>query len=434
MSRRTRREFLGQSLAGAAFAGFAIGGTKSSGRIIGANDTIRLGVAGLNGRGGSHVDEFGKMDGVEISYLIDPDIKTYDKRIKQLDKLKPGSNPRTVTDVRRGARRQEPRRHLDRHAQPLARPDDHLGLPGRQGRLRREALQPQRPRGAGRGRGRAEVRPDRPARHPEPVESQASGPRLPRSSSRASMASCSFPEGSATSPGSRSQTGNIGFKPDGPAPENLDFNLWTGPALRACLQRQLRPLQLALVLGLRQRRHRQPGRPRDGHRPLDDPRRHACRSRSPVWAAGSATRTRGRRRTPRSPFSTTAIPSSSSRSAASRPTTTWARRSATSLHLEAGTIAGGKFTPEGSAPRPSPWSRSKGSPEDQARGTSATSSPPSGPGRTRTSTPTSSKAGYSAALCHLANISYRLGEPVSFASSTNPFGNCVRLATRPSTG
>ena len=36
-------------------AGFAIGGTKSSGRVIGANDTVRLAVAGLNGRGGAHV-------------------------------------------------------------------------------------------------------------------------------------------------------------------------------------------------------------------------------------------------------------------------------------------------------------------------------------------------------------------------------------------
>ena len=100
MSRRTRRQFLGQSLAGAAFAGFAISGTKSSGRIIGANDTIRLGVAGLNGRGGSHVDEFGKMDGVEITYLIDPDSRTYDKRIKQLQKIKSSASPKTIKDVR----------------------------------------------------------------------------------------------------------------------------------------------------------------------------------------------------------------------------------------------------------------------------------------------------------------------------------------------
>ena len=49
MSKQNRRQFLGRSLAAAGFgAGFAIAGTKSSGRILGANDTIRLGVAGLN--------------------------------------------------------------------------------------------------------------------------------------------------------------------------------------------------------------------------------------------------------------------------------------------------------------------------------------------------------------------------------------------------
>ena len=58
-SHLSRRQFINRSLAAAgAGAGFAIGGTKSSGRVIGANDTIRLAVVGLNGRGGAHVDEF----------------------------------------------------------------------------------------------------------------------------------------------------------------------------------------------------------------------------------------------------------------------------------------------------------------------------------------------------------------------------------------
>ena len=72
MARQSRRQFLGRSLAFAG-AGFAIGGTKSSGRVIGANDAIRIGVAGLNGRGSSHVEEFSKIKGVEVTYLIDPD-------------------------------------------------------------------------------------------------------------------------------------------------------------------------------------------------------------------------------------------------------------------------------------------------------------------------------------------------------------------------
>ena len=82
-SRLSRRQFLSRSLA-IAGAGFAIGGTRSSGRVIGANDTIRVAVAGLNGRGGSaHVGEFGKMPDVAITYLVDPDTRTFAKRIHQ---------------------------------------------------------------------------------------------------------------------------------------------------------------------------------------------------------------------------------------------------------------------------------------------------------------------------------------------------------------
>ena len=88
MSRFNRREFLGRSLTAAGIgAGFAIGGTKSSGRIIGANDTVRIAVAGLNGRGGSHVGEFAPMKNVAITYLVDPDTRTYKKRLDQLTKL-----------------------------------------------------------------------------------------------------------------------------------------------------------------------------------------------------------------------------------------------------------------------------------------------------------------------------------------------------------
>ena len=64
MSRLNRRQFLNHSMVAAGIgAGFAIGGTKSSGRVLGANDIIRIGVAGLNGRGGAHVGAFGKMKG-----------------------------------------------------------------------------------------------------------------------------------------------------------------------------------------------------------------------------------------------------------------------------------------------------------------------------------------------------------------------------------
>jgi len=83
-------------------AGFAIGGTKSSGRVIGANDTVRIGVAGLHSRGGEHVHQFARMKGVEITYLIDPDTRTYGPRLAQImvETLGKGTKPKTVQDVR----------------------------------------------------------------------------------------------------------------------------------------------------------------------------------------------------------------------------------------------------------------------------------------------------------------------------------------------
>jgi predicted dehydrogenase len=103
-----RREFLGRSLAAAGVgAGFAIGGTKSSGRIVGANDTVRIAVAGLNGRGGEHVSQFAAMPGVEIVCLVDPDSRTYAKRLKQVETAmekagkSEGHAPATEKDIRR---------------------------------------------------------------------------------------------------------------------------------------------------------------------------------------------------------------------------------------------------------------------------------------------------------------------------------------------
>ena len=60
MIRQTRRTFLKNTLAAAAT--ITIAGTKSSGRVLGANDTVRVAVAGLHGRGGAHVGEFAGIE------------------------------------------------------------------------------------------------------------------------------------------------------------------------------------------------------------------------------------------------------------------------------------------------------------------------------------------------------------------------------------
>ena len=60
----------------------------------------------------------------------------------------------------------------------------------------------------------------------------------------------------------------IGRKPESAVPAGVDYDLWLGPAPKRAFSAQPLPLQLALVLGLRQRRSRQPGHSRSGHRAL----------------------------------------------------------------------------------------------------------------------------------------------------------------------
>jgi len=97
MTRQTRRGFL--KTAAATVATATIAGTKSSGKVLGANDTVRVAIAGLNGRGGSHVGEFVGMKNVEIAYLVDPDSRTFAKHLKTIA----GANkpkPVVLADVR----------------------------------------------------------------------------------------------------------------------------------------------------------------------------------------------------------------------------------------------------------------------------------------------------------------------------------------------
>ena len=107
MSRANRRTFLKNSLATAAGASlFTIAGTKSTGRVLGANDTIRIAIAGLNGRGGEHVKQFSSMENVQITYLVDPDARTMSQRLPgkpshaETIKSHTGVEPKQIKDIR----------------------------------------------------------------------------------------------------------------------------------------------------------------------------------------------------------------------------------------------------------------------------------------------------------------------------------------------
>jgi predicted dehydrogenase len=101
MSRQTRRTFLKRAAASAGIAsGIVIAGTQASGKVLGANDTVRIGVAGIKGRGQSHMGEFAKMDKVDVTYLIDPDSSLFKPRSDKIKQIG-GNTPKCVQDVRK---------------------------------------------------------------------------------------------------------------------------------------------------------------------------------------------------------------------------------------------------------------------------------------------------------------------------------------------
>ncbi|MBL7186677.1 MAG: Gfo/Idh/MocA family oxidoreductase [Phycisphaerae bacterium] len=78
MKRFTRRDFMKGSLA--AGAGLAMASPFSRARR--ANDTIQVAVVGINGRGGAHISAFGGMDGVRLAALCDVDRNVLTRRGK----------------------------------------------------------------------------------------------------------------------------------------------------------------------------------------------------------------------------------------------------------------------------------------------------------------------------------------------------------------
>ncbi len=84
MNKISRRKFLKRSIlatAGSCLALSSYHGFMPSAR--GANDEVRIAVAGIRGRGGGHIKHFQKLDGVKVVALCDPDSKVLAKGVTQ---------------------------------------------------------------------------------------------------------------------------------------------------------------------------------------------------------------------------------------------------------------------------------------------------------------------------------------------------------------
>ena len=101
MSRSTRREFLENSMF--AFAAAAAGSMApqmlQSARAASPNEKLRVAVLGVNGRGGTHISNFLRREDCDIVAIVDPDETVGQKRVEQIAG-KQGSKPAFHQDLR----------------------------------------------------------------------------------------------------------------------------------------------------------------------------------------------------------------------------------------------------------------------------------------------------------------------------------------------
>ncbi len=96
MSNVTRRDFIKSSVA--AGVGLALAAPHS--RVLGANDQIRVAVVGVGGQGGGHMRYFHGCEGAKLVAICDADTNQMDGKAKAFEE-KEGYKLRTYTDVRK---------------------------------------------------------------------------------------------------------------------------------------------------------------------------------------------------------------------------------------------------------------------------------------------------------------------------------------------
>lgn len=91
----SRRTFLKTSALGLAAGALS---ARSWAQVAGANSHIRVAVIGLNGRGKNHLTSLGKLPGVRVVAICDPDVLVLERTAADL--AKNGITPEKFTDIR----------------------------------------------------------------------------------------------------------------------------------------------------------------------------------------------------------------------------------------------------------------------------------------------------------------------------------------------
>lgn len=217
---RSRRNFL--TTTAAVGSSLMISGTKSSGNIIGANERLRIGVAGVNGRGQSHIGGWSSQSNVEIAWLVDPDPQVLGNVAGQLEK-KSESKFQTAVDVRQAL----DDKTLD--AISVATPNHWHSLITIWAAQAGKHVYVEKPMSHDVGEGRVCVAAQRKygvvIQHGTQNRSNAKIAGLHEAIHAGKFGRLKISYGYCCKP-----RGSIGFKPVSDPPEGLDWNMWRGPA------------------------------------------------------------------------------------------------------------------------------------------------------------------------------------------------------------
>ncbi len=259
----SRRAFLGAATA------------ASYSRVLGANERINIGFIGCGLIGLRHIADFKTA----ARRRPRPRSATSTSRASNTRRPLCGIEPQGLPGFPQAARRQERRRRRHLDPRPLARPADHHGLRGRQGRLCREADDAVR-------QGRPlddDRRPQVQAHRASPARKGRSGPHIQEVQALLAQGNHVGKIHSVRFSSYRNIMPGFGRPADCDPPPGLDYDLWLGPAPKRPYNPNRVHLSLPLVLGLFRRPDDQSRRARPGPRPLPH-----CKVRAPksVYSAG----------------------------------------------------------------------------------------------------------------------------------------------------
>jgi predicted dehydrogenase len=220
MTQFTRRQF--QSLIAAGTASAALAAAPKTARAMAANETLGVAIVGVNGRGGDHINGFLSDKRTEIRALIDIDSKVVNQRADQVA-AKQGRRPQVFSDMRKAFELGE----ID--IVSTATPNHWHALCGVWAMQAGKDVYIEKPisHNIAEGRTLVETAKKYNRMFQTGTQCRSSGALRPAMQfiAEGGIGECNFARGLCYK-----RRKSIGALGDYPVPSNVDFDLWTGPA------------------------------------------------------------------------------------------------------------------------------------------------------------------------------------------------------------